>query len=56
MLGVAVFWKVHIQPTIASDSTDGEIRCIYKSVNITKVIRKYMEALSLYTGAPTIHW
>ena len=23
MLGVSVFWKVHIQPDIASDSTDG---------------------------------
>ena len=26
LLGVAVFWKLHIQPAIASDSTNGEIR------------------------------
>ena len=28
--GVAVFWKVHIQPDIASDSADGEVRCMYR--------------------------
>ena len=28
LLGVAVCWKVQIQPAIASDSTDGEIRCM----------------------------
>ena len=26
MFGVDVFWKVHIQPAIAYDSTDGDIR------------------------------
>ena len=26
-----------------------------KSVNKTKVIRRYMEALALHTGAPTVH-
>ena len=41
---------------MASDSTDGEIRCMYKAVKKTKVIRRYMEALALYTGAPTVHW
>ena len=56
LLGVAVCWKVHIQPAIASDSNDGEIRCMYKSVKKTKVIRRYMEALSLHTSAPTSHW
>ena len=29
---------------------------MYKSVKKTKVIRRYMEALALYTGAPTVHW
>ena len=28
LLGVAVFWKVQIQPAIASDYTDGEIICM----------------------------
>ena len=56
LLGGAVCWKVHIQPAIASDSTDGEIRCMYKAVKKTKVIRRYMEALALYTGAHTVHW
>ena len=28
---------------------------MYKAVKKTKVIRKYMEALALYTGAPTVH-
>ena len=27
-----------------------------KSVKKTKIIRRYMEALTLYTGAPTVHW
>ena len=48
--------KVHNQPDIASDSTDGEIRCMYKAVNKTKVIRGYMESLALHTGTPTVHW
>ena len=56
LLGVAVYWKVHIQLAIASDSTDGEIRYMYKAVNKTKGIRRYMEALSLITGAPKVHW
>ena len=30
LLGVAVCWKVQIQPDIAYDPTDGEIRCMYK--------------------------
>ena len=56
LLSVAVFWKVQIQPYIASDSTDGEIRCMYKFVNKTKVIRIYMESLAIHTGATTVHW
>ena len=28
LLGVAVLWKVQIQQAIASESTDGEIRCM----------------------------
>ena len=56
LLDVAVCWKVKIQPAIESDSTDGEIRCMYKAVKKTKVIRGYMEALALHTCAPTVHW
>ena len=37
LLGVAVCWKVQIQPAIASDSTDGEIRCMYKAIKKQKV-------------------
>ena len=55
LLGVAFYWKVQIQPAIASDSTDGEIICMYKAVKKTKVIQRYMEALALYTGEPTVH-
>ena len=29
---------------------------MYKAVKKNKVIRRYMEALALYTGAPTVHW
>ena len=29
---------------------------MHKSVNKTKVIRRYKEALELHIGAPTIHW
>ena len=56
LLGVAVCWKVRIQSSIASDSTDKEIRCMYKAVNKTKFIRRYIEDLALHTGAPTVHW
>ena len=28
---------------------------MYKAVKKTKVIRRYMEALAFYTGAPTVH-
>ena len=56
LLGVAVCWKVQIQPAIASESTDGEIRCMYKYVKKTKSIQRYMETLALHNGAPTVHW
>ena len=56
LLGVSVFWKAQIHPAIEYDSTDGEVICMYKAVNKIKVIRRYMEALSIYTGAPTVHW
>ena len=56
LLGVAVWCKVQIQPAIASDSTDWEIRCMYKAVRKNKVIRRYMRDLSLYTGAISVHW
>ena len=55
IIGVAVCCKLQIQPAIASDSTDGEIRCMYKAAKKTKVIRRYMKALALHTGAPTVH-
>ena len=42
MLGVSVCWKVHIQPDLVSDSTDGETRFMYKTVKKTKVICRYM--------------
>ena len=29
---------------------------MYKAVNKTKVMQRYMEALELHTGAPTVHW
>ena len=32
LLGFSVCWKVKIQPDIASESTDVEIRCMYKDV------------------------
>ena len=40
---------------IASDSTDVKIRYIYKAVKKTKVIWRYMEDLSLHTGAHKVH-
>ena len=55
LLGVAIFWKVHIQSAITSDSTDVKIGCIYKYIKKTKVIRRYMEALALHTGETTVH-
>ena len=29
---------------------------MYKAVKKTKVVQRYMEALSLHNGAPTVHW
>ena len=29
---------------------------MYKAVNKTKAIRRYMEALALHNGAPKVHW
>ena len=29
---------------------------MYKAVKKNKVIRRYMEALSIHTGAPTVNW
>ena len=55
LIGIAVFWKVQIQPAIESESTDGEIKYMYIVVNKNKVIWGYMEALSLNTGAPKVH-
>ena len=42
LLDVAVFWKVHIQPDVSYELTDGEIICMYKVVNKIKSIRCYM--------------
>ena len=55
LLRVAVFWKLYIQSAVASEFTDGYIIFIYKAVNKTKAIRKYMESLALHTGAPTVN-
>ena len=52
MLGVAVWWKVQIQPAIPPESTDGEIIYMYKAVKKTKVIWRFKENLALYNGAP----
>ena len=43
ILGVDVCSKLQIQPAIASEFTEGEIRCMYKDVKKNKVIRGYME-------------
>ena len=56
LLGVSVFWKVQNQPYVAYDSTDGKIRYVYKDVKKTNSIQRYMEALALHTGVPTVHW
>ena len=29
---------------------------MYNDVNTDKIIRRYMDALALHTGAPTVHW
>ena len=56
LVGVAILCKVQIWPATASDYTDVEIRCMYGVVNKAKDFRRYMEALELHTGAPTVHW
>ena len=56
LLGVYALWKVQIQPKLAFDSADGEIRCLYESVNNTKYFQYHMESLFLHTVSPTVHW
>ena len=56
LIGVAIYWKVHIQPALEYDSTYGEIRCMYKDVKKTKVLRRYMEDLALHNSTPTVNW
>ena len=41
---------------MALDYTYGEIKCMYKSVKKNKLIGKYMDALALHNGYPTVHW
>ena len=42
MIGVAVLWKVQIQPAIAYEPNDRKMICMYKYVKETKVIWIYM--------------
>ena len=51
---VAVCWRLHIQPYMASNSNGVEIRCMYRSVKKNKGFCRYMEALALHTGATTV--
>ena len=50
ILGASVFYKVHMRPDIASESTDGLFIYMYKDFKKTEIIRRYMEALALHTG------
>ena len=56
LIGIAVWFKLHILSAKSSDSTGVEIRCMYKSVKKDNVFWIYMESLVLHTGAPTLHW
>ena len=53
LLGVAVCWKLQIRPSMAYDSTGGEIICMCKAVKKAKAIRRYMESPALHTGETT---
>ena len=55
LLGVSIFWEVNIQPYISSESTGGEMRCMYKAVKKNKAIQSYTKPLKIHTGAPTVH-
>ena len=56
IIGVGVYCKVQVQPSIASDLYDGKIRCMYKVVDKTKAIWRYMKALAPQTEASKINW
>ena len=56
LLGIYVCWKVQIQPAVASDSTDGEIRFMYMAFKKHKDIRRYKKSSEIHMGAPTVHW
>ena len=40
IIGITFLWKLQIQPAVASESTDVEIKYMYKVVNIIKAIRR----------------
>ena len=57
MLSVAVYFRVKIQPALASDYTDGDIICMYKCVKKEKKNSLICtEDLALHTGTNTVHW
>ena len=56
IIGITFCWKIQIQPYVASGSTNGEIRYMYKDVSKYKAFCRYMEDLALHTCAPTLHW
>ena len=43
MIDVSVLWKVQIKTSISSESTDGEIICMFKAANKTKSIWRYIK-------------
>ena len=44
-LSVIIHTQVQIQPSFDSNCTDGEIRCMYKTINKTKFVWHKMESL-----------
>ena len=56
ILGIAVCWKVKSQLNMSSDSTDVELRYMYKYANKTKSVQRYTEDLALRTSSPTVHY
>ena len=50
IIGVSIYGKLYMHHNVASEYTDGEIIYMYKAVNKTKEIWRYIEALSIPLG------
>ena len=55
LLDIYFFWRIKIQPDVDSDSTEVEIKWLYKNSKNNKSIWQYTESLGIPIAAKTVH-